>query len=71
MINNKLAIESEKLKDLEKGFPTITKVALNYYDASVELLEEAVYYDEDESYTYGKWFMIPIKGILSPCNNWF
>ena len=30
------------------------------------LLEEAFYYDEDESYKYGKWFMIPIKGILSP-----
>ena len=37
------------------------------------MLNIRLYYDEirEEKYTYGEWFVFPIKGVLSPCNGWF
>ena len=36
------------------------------------MIEENLGYDEisEKEYSYGKWYAIPIKGILSPCNDW-
>ena len=36
------------------------------------MIEENLCYDEtsEEKYSYGKWYAFPIKGILSPCNDW-
>ena len=36
------------------------------------MIEENLGYDEisEEKYSKGKWYAIPIKGILSPCNDW-
>jgi len=42
-------------------------------DATPTMMEEKLFYDEvnEEKYSYGKWYLFPIKGILSPTNNWF
>ena len=36
------------------------------------MIEENLGYDEiyEEKYSYGKWYAFPIKGILSPSNDW-
>ena len=36
------------------------------------MIEENLGYDEisEEKFSYGKWYVSPIKGILSPCNDW-
>ena len=34
LINDQLAIEPEQFKDLNQGFPKITKTAISYYNAS-------------------------------------
>ena len=41
-------------------------------DAKKETIEEKLFYDDtEEKYSYGKWYVFPVKGILSPCNDWF
>ena len=36
------------------------------------MIDENLGYDEisEEKYSEGKWYAFPIKGILSPCNDW-
>ena len=36
------------------------------------MLEDRLYYDDlsEENYSYGKWVVFSVKGILSPCNDW-
>lgn len=45
----------------------------NTTEPTVSMLEDRLYYDEcsDEKYSYGKWHVFPVKGILSPANDWF
>ena len=70
---NTLAYPSPLLVHLDKGFPKVTKATFDTLEFLPELFEYNLYYDEfeEEKYTYGKWFVFPIKGILSPCNDWF
>lgn len=37
------------------------------------MFEDCFYYDDlsDEKFSYGKWYVVPIKGIISPCNDWY
>ena len=37
------------------------------------MLEDRLYYDDlsEENYSYGKWLGLSVKGILSPCNDWY
>ena len=37
------------------------------------MLEEKLFFDEfeEEKYVHGKWLVFPVKGVLSPCNDWF
>ena len=70
---NTLAYPSPVLSQMDKGFPKITKATFNTVEPTLEIFEDNLYYDEfeEEKYTYGKWFVFPIKGVLSPCNDWF
>ena len=36
------------------------------------MINENLGYDEisEEKYSKGKWYVFPIKGVLSPCNDW-
>ena len=46
----------------------------NTTEPTVSLLEDHLYYDDEEEegkYCDGKWFVFPVKGIISPCNDWF
>ena len=55
------------------GFPIYTKVMFNSIYATPTLMNYKLYYDEfkEEKYSYGEWFVFPVPGILSPCNDWF
>jgi len=61
------------LADKTKGFPIVTKTLFKTIDATATMMEEKLFYDEvnEDRYSYGKWYLFPIKGILSPTNNWF
>ena len=70
---NTLAFPSPQLSDLDKGFQKISKAIFTTTSPTQESFENNLYYDEyeDERYTYGNWYLFPIKGAISPCNDWF
>ena len=51
----------------------MTKMICSSLQPEKEMFEDTLFYDEfeEEKYIYGKWFVFPIKGVLSPCNDWF
>ena len=42
-------------------------------EPTISLLEDCLYYDDglEGQYSNGKWCIFPVKGIISPCNDWF
>ena len=70
---NTLAYKSAQLENMDKGFPKISKTTMNTIEPELDSFNDKLYYDEfeEEKYTYGSWFVFPIRGVLSPCNDWF
>ena len=49
----------------------MTKTTFNTVEPTISMFENRMYYDElEDKYSSGKWYVFPIKGILSPCNDW-
>ena len=67
-----LQFEPQSLKGYDKGFKAETKITFNTTQPTRSMLEDRLYYDDllEENYSYGKWIVFSVKGILSPCNNW-
>ena len=40
-------------------------------EPTISLFEDCLYYDDEGQYCNGKWCIFPVKGIISPCNDWF
>lgn len=58
---------------MDKGFPKISKTTMSSIEPKLDNFNDKMYYDEfeEEKYTYGNWYVFPIKGIISPYNDWF
>ena len=43
----------------------------NTLDATISMVDEKLYFNEleEEKYSYGKWVVFPVKGILAPSND--
>ena len=67
-----LEFKPQSLETYDKGFKAQTKVTFNTTQPTRSMLEDRLYYDDllEENYSYGKWVVFSVKGILSPCNDW-
>ena len=67
-----LQFEPQSLKTYDKGFKAVTKITFNTTQPTRSMLENRLYYDDlsEENYSYGKWIVFSVKGIISPCNDW-
>ena len=41
----------------------------NTIDANISMVNEELYFDEGDKYSYGKWYVFTVKGILAPSND--
>ena len=67
-----LEFEPKSLETYNKGFKAVTKITFNTTQPTRSMLEDRLYYDDlsEENYSYGKWVVFSVKGIISPCNDW-